>query len=147
MSLSKELVKPKYSSDDVEAGKECCGPIVESIDAASISLQAWEHVRLSLANSRVKSFKAGTDPETSFDITANSVAPFTGKGTWHLDCFSFHPRRLILLAELGIMKALLTSVLDSNAEANNATLATGVAASPWPRFIWCLPTSALNFGL
>ena len=85
--LSNELVKSTYSADDVEAGKDCCRSIVESIVAVSISLQSWEYVMLSLAKSSVvKSCKAGTDPESLFDITAHSVAPNRGKGTWQLNC-------------------------------------------------------------
>ena len=122
MVLSKELVKSTYSADDVEAGKECCRSFVESIVADSISLQSWEYVMLSLAKSSVvKSCKAGADPESLFDITAHSVAPNRGKGTWQLNCVSFHPHRLMLLAEPGILKELLNSVLDLNAEANSDT--------------------------
>lgn len=124
MNLSNELVKSTYSADDVEAGKDCCRSIVESIVAVSISLQSWEYVMLSLAKSSVvKSCKAGTDPESLFDITAHSVAPNRGKGTWQLNCVRFHPDRLMFLEELGILKELLNSVLDLNAEANSDTLA------------------------
>ena len=113
MSFVCHCLHPKMDAQALEAAKEACRFVLESVLPTCMFQSSWEDVCLSIARaSLISQFGGGEDGDESrfADVSVRSIAPLMGFGVFSFEQLARHPRKVTIQVEMKLLKKVLLAL-------------------------------------